>query len=78
MSRSHDSLGQALSESGRRPTSAASLRVAFFGPLALRLLRGTNEIAVRVQLPEDERKELHSLEDLAIRTPSVAPDSGDC
>ena len=45
------------------------LRGAFFGSLALRLLRGTNEIEVRVKLPEDERADIHSLEDLIIRTP---------
>ena len=30
------------------------LRGAFYGSLALRLLRGTNEIEVRVKLPEAE------------------------
>ncbi|MCD0459070.1 efflux RND transporter permease subunit [Roseiconus lacunae] len=48
------------------------LRGAFFGSLALRLLRGTNEIEVRVKLPEDEREDIYSLEDLIIRTPSGA------
>lgn len=46
------------------------LRGAFFGSLALRLLRGTNEIEVRVKLPEDEREDIYSLEDLVVRTPS--------
>jgi multidrug efflux pump subunit AcrB len=46
------------------------LRGAFFGSLAIRLLRGTNEIEVRVKLPEDQRKDIHHLEDLIIRTPS--------
>jgi multidrug efflux pump subunit AcrB len=46
------------------------LRGAFFGSLALRLLRGTNEIEVRVKLPEDQREDMHHLEDLVIRTPS--------
>ncbi len=46
------------------------LRGAFFGSLALRLLRGTNEIEVRVKLPEDQREDIHNLEDLIIRTPS--------
>jgi multidrug efflux pump subunit AcrB len=50
----------------------AQLRGAFFGSLALRLLRGTNEIEVRVKLPEEERKDIYSLEDLVIRTPSGA------
>lgn len=46
------------------------LRGAFFGSLALRLLRGTNEIEVRVKLPEDQREDVHNLEDLVIQTPS--------
>ena len=45
------------------------LRGAFFGSLALRLLRGTNEVEVRVKLPEDQRKDIHHLEDLMVRTP---------
>lgn len=48
------------------------LRGAFFGSLALRLLRGTNETEVRVKLPEDQREDIHHLEDLIIRTPSGA------
>jgi multidrug efflux pump subunit AcrB len=48
------------------------LRGAFFGSLALRLLRGTNEIEVRVKLPEDQREDIHNLEDLIIRTPDGA------
>ncbi|WP_345684039.1 efflux RND transporter permease subunit [Novipirellula caenicola] len=48
------------------------LRGAFFGSLALRLLRGTNEIEVRVKLPEDQREDIYHLEDLVIRTPSGA------
>jgi multidrug efflux pump subunit AcrB len=46
------------------------LRGAYFGSLALRLLRGANEIEVRVKLPEDQREDMHHLEDLIIRTPS--------
>lgn len=46
------------------------LRGAFFGSLALRLLRGTNEIEVRVKLPDEERENIYNLEDLVIRTPS--------
>ena len=45
------------------------LRGAFFGSLALRLMRGTNENEVRVKLPEAERKDLYHLEDFVIRTP---------
>ncbi|WP_145349179.1 efflux RND transporter permease subunit [Rosistilla ulvae] len=48
------------------------LRGAFFGSLALRLLRGTNEVEVRVKLPEEQREDIHHLEDLVIRTPSGA------
>jgi multidrug efflux pump subunit AcrB len=48
------------------------LRGAFFGTLALRLLRGTNEIEVRVKLPEEQREDIHHMEDLIIRTPSGA------
>lgn len=48
------------------------LRGAFFGSLALRLIRGTNETEVRVKLPEEQREDIHSLEDLIIRTPSGA------
>ncbi len=48
------------------------VRDAFFGALALRQLRGTNEVEVRVKLPEEERKELHNLEDLVIFTPGGA------
>jgi multidrug efflux pump subunit AcrB len=45
------------------------VRGAFYGSLALRLLRGTNEIEVRVKLPEEERQDLYHLEDLVIQTP---------
>lgn len=48
------------------------LRGAFFGSLALRLLRGTNEIEVRVKLPEDQREDIHHLEDLVVQTPDGA------
>lgn len=44
------------------------LRDAFFGALAMRQIRGTNEIEVRVKLPEEERKQLYSLEDFVVRT----------
>jgi multidrug efflux pump subunit AcrB len=45
------------------------LRDAFYGALALRQLRGTNEIEVRVKLPRAERTDLYHLEDFVIRTP---------
>lgn len=50
----------------------AQLRGAFYGSLAMRLLRGTNEIEVRVKLPEEERKDVYNLEELVIRTPTGA------
>lgn len=45
------------------------IRHAFFGALAMRQLRSTNEVEVRVKLPEVERKDIHNLEDLVIRSP---------
>jgi multidrug efflux pump subunit AcrB len=58
---------------GRNPGLTPSdvgrqLRNAFYGSLAMRQLRGTNEIEVRVKLPREERKDIHHLEDLIIRT----------
>ena len=53
-------------------TSAAvgrQVRDAFFGAVALRQLRGTNEIEVRVKLPESERKDMRFLDDFVLRTP---------
>lgn len=44
------------------------IRDAFYGALAMRQLRGTNEIEVRVKLPEEERQDLYNLEDLIIQT----------
>jgi multidrug efflux pump subunit AcrB len=44
------------------------VRNAFFGALAMRQLRGTNEVEVRVKLPLEERKDLYNLEDFVIRT----------
>jgi multidrug efflux pump subunit AcrB len=46
------------------------LRDAFFGALARRQLRGTNEVELRVKLPEVERKRMASLEQLVVRSPS--------
>ncbi len=42
---------------------------AFFGALAMRQLRGTNEVEVRVRLPLSERRDLFNLENFLIRTP---------
>jgi multidrug efflux pump subunit AcrB len=46
------------------------VRSAFFGALAMRQLRGTNEIEVRVKLPRTEREDLYNLESFLVRTPS--------
>lgn len=46
------------------------LRNAFYGTLAMRQLRGTNEIEVRVKLPRAQRREIHHLEDFVLQTPS--------
>ena len=46
------------------------VRAAFFGAVAMRQLRGTDEVEVRVELPADEREELQSLERYVLRTDS--------
>lgn len=51
-------------------TVGQQVRDAFFGALALRQLRGTNEIEVRVKLPKREREDLQTLDDFVIRTPA--------
>lgn len=48
------------------------LRGAFYGDLALRQIRGTNEVEVRVKLPLEQRRDLYHLEDLVLRTPAGA------
>ena len=59
--------GQAL---GLTPWDVGrQVRDAFYGAVALRHLRGTNEVEVRVKLPEAERKDLRHLEDFVVRTP---------
>ncbi|MFB6272955.1 MAG: efflux RND transporter permease subunit [Salinibacter sp.] len=45
------------------------VRSAFYGALAMRQLRGTNEIEVRVKLPRKQRKDLHHLKDFVLQTP---------
>jgi multidrug efflux pump subunit AcrB len=45
------------------------IRDAFFGSLAMRQLRGTNEIEVRVKLPRPQRQDIYHLEDFVIQTP---------
>jgi multidrug efflux pump subunit AcrB len=55
-------LGLTSDEVGRQ------VRDAFFGALAMRQLRGMDEIEVRVKLPLHERKDIKNLEDFLIRT----------
>ncbi|PAV26691.1 multidrug transporter [Tamilnaduibacter salinus] len=45
------------------------IRDAFYGSLALRQLRGTNENEIRVRLPEYQRQDTQYLENLIIQTP---------
>ena len=55
-------LGLTSSEVGEQ------VRNAFFGALAKRQLRGTNEVEVRVKLPLEERRDIYNLEELVIQT----------
>lgn len=57
-------LGLTSDEVGRQ------VRDGFFGALAMRQLRGMNEIEVRVKLPTEERKDIRNLEKFLIRTPN--------
>ncbi|MCF8307447.1 MAG: efflux RND transporter permease subunit [Bacteroidales bacterium] len=57
------SLGLTPSDVGRQ------IRDAFYGALAMRQLRGTNEIEVRVKLLKEQRIDIHHLEDFVIETP---------
>lgn len=57
-------LGLTSSEIGNQ------VRDAFYGALAMRQLRGTNEIEVRVKLPLEERRDIINLENFLIRTPT--------
>jgi multidrug efflux pump subunit AcrB len=45
------------------------VRSAFFGSEALRLQRGRDEVKVYVRLPEEERRSIHDLESMMVRTP---------
>ena len=44
------------------------VRNAFYGAIALRYLRGTNEVEVRVKFPEKEREHMRYLDDFVVRT----------
>ena len=57
-------LGLTPEEVGRQ------LRNAFYGAEAMRQLRGTNEIEVRVKLPESQRDALHHLQGFVLQTPA--------
>ncbi|NVJ60413.1 MAG: efflux RND transporter permease subunit [Gammaproteobacteria bacterium] len=46
------------------------VRDAFYGAIALRQLRGTNEVEVRVKLPKDERQQQSTLDNFIITTPN--------
>lgn len=55
-------LGLTPEEVGRQ------VRDAFYGAVAMRQLRGTNEVEVRVKLPLAERQDHNTLENLILRT----------
>ncbi len=55
-------LGLTSNEVGRQ------VRDAFYGALAMRQMRATNEIEVRVKLPLEERRNIQNLENFLIRT----------
>lgn len=57
-------LGLTANQVGRQ------VRNAFFGALAMRQLRGNNEVEIRVKLPREERKDIRNLEEFIIRTPN--------
>lgn len=49
---------------------ARQVRAAFYGAEALRQQEGRNEIRVLIRLPANERRSLHDVETLSLRTPS--------
>ncbi|MFB6355260.1 MAG: efflux RND transporter permease subunit [bacterium] len=57
------SLGLTASMVGRQ------VRGAFYGVNAMRQLRGTNEVEVRVKFPENQRDSLYDVEEMIVRTP---------
>ncbi len=59
-----ESLGLTAAEVG------AQVRHAFEGSIALRQMRNSEEVTVRVRLPEDERNSAFNIESLLLRTPS--------
>ncbi|MFT7486055.1 MAG: multidrug efflux pump subunit AcrB, partial [Candidatus Paceibacteria bacterium] len=61
-----EALGLTLGEVARQ------VRQAFYGEEAQRIQRGRNEVKVMVRYPADDRRTLHTLEQMRIRTPSGA------
>lgn len=59
-----ESLGLTAAEVG------AQVRHAFEGSIALRQMRNSEEVTVRVRLPEEERSSAFNIESLLLRTPS--------
>lgn len=59
-----ESLGLSAADVGRQ------IRNAYQGTIALRQQRGNNEVTVRVRLPEEQRNNLFSVENLLISTPA--------
>ncbi len=49
---------------------ARQVRNSFQGSIALRQMRGSNEVTVRVQLPEKQRSSEHDIESLLLKTPA--------
>lgn len=49
---------------------AQQVRAAFFGAEAVRQQRGRDEVRAFVRLPSEERKSLHGVESLIVRTPA--------
>lgn len=49
---------------------ARQVRNAFYGAEAVRQQRGRNEVRVMVRLPESERRTMHTIENLVLRTPA--------
>ena len=51
---------------------ARQVRQGFYGDQALRFQRGSDDVRVMIRYPESERRSLHDIESMRIRTPSGA------
>ncbi|MEM9455562.1 MAG: efflux RND transporter permease subunit [Myxococcota bacterium] len=60
----------ALSQGLTSADVASQVRSAFYGSEAVRQQEGRNELRVYTRLPPSERRSIHDIEDLIIRTPS--------